>query len=410
MLTLYLRGMKVAIIGGGAAGYFAAISVKEHHPSAEVSILEKSTKVLAKVKVSGGGRCNVTNGCATTKQLLQGYPRGAKLLKKLFREFDNHTTQGWFEKHGVSLKTEKDGRVFPMSNSSQTIIDCLQEKINRLGIQVLMSSDVTSIRLEPDSIDLITKSKGSMAYDRVIITTGGSPKRSGFSWLEQAGVEIIPPVPSLFTFNMPQESITSLMGVVVNNAAVNIQGAKLKAEGPLLITHWGMSGPAILKLSSFGARLLADMNYQYKVQVNWVNVQNEELVKSTLTEITASNHHKLMVNLAPYDLPKRFWVYMLAKAGIEEHKKWGDLGKKAMNKLVTIMTNDVYQVSGKTTFKEEFVTCGGVSVSAINTQSLASTVDPRLYFAGEVLDIDGITGGYNFQAAWTTGFIAGQLK
>lgn len=401
--------MRVAIIGGGAAGFFAAISAKTHHPNSEVFIYEKSSKLLAKVKVSGGGRCNVTNGNEKVKNLLEGYPRGFKLLKNGFQVFDNKSTQKWFSDRGVSLKTEADLRVFPVSDSSQSIIDCLMTEVNQLGIKIEMGIDIHGIKPVDSGIQLIFKNGIETLFNKVIIATGGSPKLEGFDWLSALGHKIQPPVPSLFTFNMPNENIKNLMGLAVNEATVTVQGTKLTASGPLLITHWGMSGPAVLKLSSFGARNLSELSYHYKIQVNWSNLKNQELATNELQSNTKAHQGKILSNFKPFGLPERLWLFLLKKSELPIDKKWGELGKKGINKLVNTLTNDVYEVKGKTTFKEEFVTCGGVNLENIDAKSMQSLVCPNLYFAGEVLDIDGITGGYNFQAAWTTGFIAGQL-
>lgn len=402
--------MKVAVIGGGAAGFFATIHAKENHPNASVTIFEKSQKVLAKVKVSGGGRCNVTNGTDSITELTKGYPRGEKQLKKAFSVFNNRDTQAWFEKRGVKLFTQPDNRVFPTSNDSQTIIDCLLNETKRLGIQIRTGVGVSAIESIEGGIKLIFSENEFEVFDKVIIATGGSPKRTGFDWLEKLGHEIVEPVPSLFTFNMPNESVAELMGVVANNALVNIQGTKLKAQGALLITHWGMSGPVILKLSAFGARTLSEMNYHFKVQVNWICEPNYVKASETLREALEINPNKQISNIKPFTLPDRLWLFLLQRSEIPAEKKANELGKKQLNKLVNTLTNDEYSVSGKTTFKEEFVTCGGVSLSSVNFNTMESRVVPNLYFAGEVLDIDGITGGYNFQAAWTTGFIAGKLR
>ena len=402
--------MNVAIIGGGAAGFFAAIQVKENYPQATVSILEKSNKLLAKVKVSGGGRCNVTNGCERTSDLVKGYPRGANKLKKAFREFDNHKMQQWLRNRGVELKIEEDGRVFPASNDSQTIINCFMKEAERLNINIVNRCEVNRISSQGDRIVLSSNTHGDIVYDKIIIATGGSPKRSGLDWLEALGHSIEEPVPSLFTFNMPNEAITKLMGTVVENAIVSVQGTKLKSEGPLLITHWGMSGPAVLKLSAFGARDLANKNYQFYIQVNWINEVNNEVATQLLQNEFAKHPNKQISNIRLAGLPERLWLYLLHRIELSQDKKVSELGKKGINRLVNILTNDVYIVNGKTTFKEEFVTCGGVSLSSVNFGTMQSLAVPGLYFSGEVLDIDGITGGYNFQAAWTTAFIAGQLR
>jgi len=402
--------MEVAIIGGGAAGFFAAIAAKQNYPDAQVTIFEKSKKLLAKVKISGGGRCNVTNGCTNIKELTKAYPRGDKLLKKAFRVFKTNNTMEWFESRNVPLVIQDDNCVFPVSQDSQSIIDCFFKEARQLGVRIETSQGVTKIEPTAEHQLILHFKKGALhTFDKVIVTTGGSPKRSGLAWLEQLGHKIADPVPSLFTFNMPEESVTKLMGIVVEKTLTSIQGTKLKSDGPLLITHWGMSGPSILKLSAFGARILADNNYTFKVQVNWVNEPKHTIVQDYLTQIIQEHPNKILANYRPYLLPDRLWLYLLEKGGLPERKKWNELGKKGLNKLIALLTNDVYSVRGKTTFKEEFVTCGGVSLESIDTQTMQSKICPNLYFAGEVMDIDGITGGYNFQAAWTTAFIAGKL-
>lgn len=402
--------MKVAIIGGGAAGFFSAIAAKENYPSADVTIFEKSTKLLAKVKVSGGGRCNVTNACDSVEELCKAYPRGGKSLKKLFLRFSNKDTIKWFESRGVALKTQDDQCVFPKSNVSQSIIDCLINETKRLKITIKTSSSVSTIQGIDNQLILSFLNEENQLFDKVIVATGGSPKRSGFEWLEKLNHEIENPVPSLFTFNMPQESITSLMGITVPQTMVSIQGTKLKSNGALLVTHWGMSGPAILKLSAFGARILSDLDYQFTLQVNWVNQQNNELVANEIQQIIDNNPQKQLTSIRPFGLPTRLWEYLLVRVQFAHDKKWNQLGNKGLNKLVNLLTNDEYQVSGKTTFKEEFVTCGGISLESIDLKTMQSNVCKNLYYAGEVVDIDAITGGYNFQGAWTTGFIAGELK
>lgn len=409
--------MKIAVIGGGAAGFFAAISAKTHYPKAHVTLLEKTNKVLSKVKISGGGRCNVTNGCETTKELISGYPRGGRKLKKAFQLFDNKDTISWFESRGVRLKTESDGRVFPVSNDSQSIVDCLMKEINKLGIDLELKKGVRAIipfsetNSSSDKITLKFTDKNLLPekYDRIILATGGSPKRNNLEWIEKLGHDIVDPIPSLFTFNMPKESITELMGVVAQNTQVTIQGSKLKSSGPLLITHWGMSGPAILKLSAFGARPLFDLEYSFKIKVNWISIQNNEDILNTLLLLQSEHSKKKLSNIKPYKLVDRLWLFLLNKIEISPNKKWGELGQKSMNKLINIFTNDIFQVLGKTTFKEEFVTCGGVSLDHIDLTTMESQVCRGIYFAGELLNIDGITGGYNFQAAWTTGYISGRM-
>ncbi|MGM0478753.1 MAG: NAD(P)/FAD-dependent oxidoreductase [Bacteroidota bacterium] len=400
--------MKVGIIGGGAAGFFAAIHVKENFPEAQVDILEKSKKVLSKVKVSGGGRCNVTNACSSIAELSRAYPRGGKQLKKIFPQFYTTHTIDWFEKRNVPLVTQEDQCIFPRSQDSQTIIDCFLNECHRLGINILTQVSVNSIRKELGGFTLSTKT-ATFHYDKVIIATGGSPKRKGLTWLEDLGHEIKDPVPSLFTFNMPNEKITELMGVVVENTITRVKGQKLTASGPLLVTHWGMSGPAILVLSAFGARILEKENYAFTVQVNWVNEPNQQIVQHELKKLADQYGEKQLKNMRAFYLPSRLWNFLVEKTGLQTDRKWGEIGKKGINKLLNVLTNDDYEVRGKTTFKEEFVTCGGVSLESIDIKTMESKACPGLFFAGEVLDIDAITGGYNFQAAWTTGYIAGKL-
>ena len=401
--------MNIAIIGGGAAGFFSAINAKENYPKSNVVIFEKSQKVLSKVKVSGGGRCNVTNGCSSVNELIKAYPRGGKKLKKIFKEFNTTDTIKWFEAKKTPLYVQEDGRVFPKTDQSQTIINCLFKEIRRLSIYLELGTKIEKIEKVKDAIKLTFKSKEPQKFHKVIVATGGSPKIKGMEWIKELGHKIEPPVPSLFTFNMPNENIKKLMGLVVEKTIVNIQGTKLKSDGPLLVTHWGMSGPAILKLSAFGAKILHEKKYDFNIQVNWVNEVNNEKVANQLKEIIKNNPKKLISNIKPYLLPERLWDFIIEKSLLEKDKRWEELGNKGVNKLVSILTNDIYCVKGKTTFKEEFVTCGGVSLEDVNLNTMESKRCPGLYFAGEILDIDAVTGGYNFQAAWSTGFIAGKL-
>ncbi len=403
--------MNVAIIGGGAAGFFSAITVKENFPDAKVVIFEKSNQVLSKVKISGGGRCNVTNACDSVAELCKAYPRGGRELKKAFYVFNNKNAMEWFEKRGVQLSIQEDECVFPMSQDSQTIIDCFLSEITRLGIDIKTSYSVSSMIFQHDTFQLnfLGENQKSQLFDKVIVTTGGSPKRQGLDWLENLNHKIEFPVPSLFSFNIPDEAITELMGIVVENVMVRIQGTKIKSEGALLITHWGMSGPAILKLSSFGARELFDLNYETKIQINWTNEVNNELVFNELLKIAEENSYKLITNNHPYSIPSRLWIYFLEKCDLNPDRKWIELGKKGLNKLTNILCNDDYSVKGKAKFTDEYVTCGGVSLQSVDMSTMESKTCKGLYFAGEVLDIDGVTGGFNFQAAWTTAFIAGKL-
>ncbi len=401
--------MNIAIIGGGAAGFFAAISCKEHHPHARVTVLEKGSKLLTKVKVSGGGRCNVTHALFNNKLFSKNYPRGEKQLRKAFQHFDAQATIDWFKQRKVRLVAEADGRMFPDTNDSQTIVDCLINTAKKLSVSVRLNSPVVEIERQASGFLLYFKGAKTVLYDKVIVATGGSSKVEGFDWLRKLGHEITPPVPSLFTFNMPTEGIKSLMGVVANPASVKVQASKLQSQGPLLITHWGMSGPAILKLSAWGARELFEKAYQFKIQVNWLGNENEENFRNQLKGILEEVKKRNISNRNPFQLPARLWDFILEKTELQADEKWGDLNKKKLNRLINTLLNDEYTVSGKTTFKEEFVTCGGVSLQDINFDTMESRKCPGMYFAGEVLDIDGITGGFNFQAAWTTGFIAGKL-
>ena len=405
-----IKHMKVAIIGGGAAGFFAAIHVKENFPEAEVTIFEKSKKYLAKVKISGGGRCNVTNAATSISELSKAYPRGEKFLKKAFHQFDNKDMMRWLEERGVPLVIQEDNCVFPRSQNSQSIIDCFVSEAERLGVEMFLERRVSQVQAIDEKISLqFNGGEFVESFEKVIVATGGSPKRSGLTWLEELGLKVSDPLPSLYTFNMPTESVRDLMGIVVENVLVKVQSSKLRSEGPLLITHWGMSGPAILKLSAFGARLLAERNYDFSIHVNWVNEANHEKIKAELSDIALRNSNRQLSNYRPYGLPNRLWIYLLEKGDLSLQRKWNELGAKGINTLVRLLAEDIYKVDGKTTFKEEFVTCGGVSLDEINVKSMESKKIKNLFFCGEIMDIDGITGGYNFQAAWTSAFIAAKL-
>lgn len=398
---------KVAIIGGGAAGFFAAISAKQHWPLASVCILEKSNKFLAKVKISGGGRCNVTHHCPDIQELAKAYPRGEKQLRKAFHQFSATDTIEWFESRGVPLKTYPDGCIFPLANDSQVIIDSFLKACKQLGVELMLQQTISKIEPLTNGVKLV-QNEQEQFYDRVIVCTGGQPKLSNLNWLQELGLDIIEPQPSLFTFNMPKNPICELMGTVVANASAKIEGTKLTGRGPLLITHWGMSGPAILLLSAWGARILAEKNYQFHVLVNWLDDAKEDNLRAQLEQTSQAQAGKKMSNWNPTPLTNRLWLHLLERSEINPDLRWSELGKKGLNRLVNTLLNDRYQVQGKTTFKEEFVTAGGLSLSEIDFQTMRTKKIPQLSFAGEILDIDGITGGYNFQAAWTTGFIAGK--
>jgi predicted Rossmann fold flavoprotein len=362
---------------------------------------------LAKVKVSGGGRCNVTNATFNNRLLSENYPRGEKFLRKAFEQFDAKATVEWFESRDVALKTYPDQCIFPLSNESQSIIDCFWYEARKLGVELFTSQGVDAIKRTKNSFQLHFKDS-ELEVDRVIVTVGGQPKFSGLQWLVDIGHQIVPPVPSLFTFNMPQDPIRELMGIVVEKAVVRIEGQKLIGRGPLLITHWGMSGPAILQLSAWGARILAEKQYQCSILVNWLEDEKEEGLRAQIKQIVAAHGSKMISNHNPFPMPNRLWMFLLSKNEIDPASRWHDLAGKSLNKLVNTLINDRYEVKGKTTFKEEFVTAGGVDLAEIQVNTMESTVCPGLFFAGEVMDIDGITGGFNFQAAWTTGYIAGK--
>ena len=387
--------MKTAIIGGGAAGFFLAINLKEMSPQMEVTIFERSQRVLAKVEISGGGRCNCTNSFADVRDLSTVYPRGHRLMQRLMKGFSQRDAYEWFERHGVRLMTQDDECVFPASQDSHTIINCFVSEARRHGIDIRTGCRIASL----DELS---------CYDFIAVTTGGSPKHEGLRWLADLGHEITPPVPSLFTFRIDDERSHALMGTVVENATALLPGTKLKAQGPLLITHWGMSGPAILKLSSYGARLLAEHDYQQPLSVNWLSRRDEE-IKQELLRLAIEGGRKQLSSLHPEGIPARLWTYLSEKAlGQRVQSPWMSLNQKEINRLTNVLANDTYNIAGRAAFKEEFVTCGGISLEAVTPTTLESKHVPHLFFAGEVLDSDGITGGFNFQAAWTTAYTAAQ--
>lgn len=397
---------RLVVIGGGAAGFFCAVNAARMHPSLEVMLLEKTGKLLSKVKVSGGGRCNVTHSCFTISDMVRNYPRGANFLKKAFHQFFTTDTIQWYADRGVPLKTEDDGRMFPVSNSSQSIIDCLMKEANKYGVEIRMMSDVKSLKREGEQFTLELSDSRFVTADFVVIACGGYNKLSQFSWLQQLRHSIAEPVPSLFTFNMPGNAITQLMGVSVPEAAVKITGSNLTAKGPLLITHWGLSGPAVLRLSAWGARQLATDNWQFAIIINWIPEYNEQTLREYLQQLRFDIASQKIGNRNPFNLPQRLWQYLLQQSGIDEDKRWADLPAKEQNKLIANCCAQEFKIQGKTTFKEEFVTAGGIQLSEVDANTMQSKVVPHLYFAGEILDVDGITGGFNFQHAWTSGYIA----
>jgi predicted Rossmann fold flavoprotein len=397
---------KVVVIGGGAAGFFCAVNAARLNPELEVIIIEKTTKLLSKVKVSGGGRCNVTHHCFSIADMIKKYPRGASFLKKAFHHFFTTDTIEWFKERGVELKVEADGRMFPVTNSSETIVECLIRETNKYGVSILLNKEVKSLTKINDQWQLIFANDTSILADYVCIASGGYPKSIQFEWLKQTGHTIEEPAPSLFTFNMPGNPITALMGISVENVSVKIIGSKLAEQGPLLITHWGMSGPAVLKLSAWGAKELVAKDYTFFILVNWVPAFNEQTLKDHLQKIRFDIASQKISSRNPFALPARLWEYLLQQSGISEEIRWADLPGKEQNKLIKNLCAQEFSVKGKTTFKEEFVTAGGIVLNEIDHNTMQSKVAENLFFAGEVLDVDGITGGFNFQNAWTTGFIA----
>jgi predicted Rossmann fold flavoprotein len=403
-----MASKKVVIIGGGAAGFFCAIQIAEQHPDWDIRILEKSSKILSKVKVSGGGRCNVTHACPDVEKLLQKYPRGQRFLKKSFYQFATQQTIEWFAKNGVKLHTEKDGRMFPMTNDSETIIQCLMQKVNQYKIQVCMNHDVTGVK-KINTIFEITLGNGqTMQADAVCMATGGMLKSNTFPWLLQMGHTIIDPVPSLFTFNVVEKNITTLMGVAVENATIQWKGTKWMERGPLLITHWGISGPAAIKLSAWCAREMAEANYEGAILINWTPEYNEQTLKMEWLNFRQDYGKREMGSKNPFDLPQRLWHYFLQASQIDLKTKWADLKNTAQQQLIQQLTRTTLNIKGKTTFKEEFVTCGGVDLNDIDSLTMESKMVAQLHFAGEMMDVDGITGGFNFQHAWTSGWLAAQ--
>ena len=394
------------VIGGGAAGFFCAVNAARMNPLLRVIILEKSSKVLSKVKVSGGGRCNVTHACFDVQELSKRYPRGEHFVRKAFHQFFTKDTIQWFEERGVRLKQEPDGRMFPVTDSSQTIIDCLLREVNKYHVELLLNREVKQLKPENEQWEIELGNTEKIIADYVCIASGGFPKLQQFDWLKGTDHRIVAPVPSLFTFNMPKHPITELMGVVVPEATIKIQSTKLKNTGPLLITHWGLSGPCVLKLSAWGARELQERNYDFIINVNWLNDAKEQEIKDQLQLIRNTKGAQKIANNNLFHLPNRLWAFLLQQAGVKDEWRWADLPSKEQNKLVQLLCNHEFQVKGKTTFKEEFVTAGGVDLKQVDANTMQSKLHPNLFFAGEILDVDGITGGFNFQHAWTSGFIA----
>lgn len=400
---------RLVVIGGGAAGFFCAVNAARLHPQLEVCLLEKTNKLLSKVKVSGGGRCNVTHALNSISEMVKRYPRGTQFLKKSFALFFVQDTIRWFGDRGVALKAEDDGRMFPVTDSSQTIIDCLLKEADQHRVKVQMQSDVSKIVKQEDGWLLHLQDGRTIIARYICVAAGGYAQMEKFSWLQELGHTIEPPAPSLFTFNMPQNPVTALMGVSVPRAQVKIAGTKLQESGPLLITHWGMSGPVVLRLSAWGARLLQSQQYTFTLLVNWLPDHHENSLRESWPEIRLSMGGQMIHGKNPFALPQRLWHFLLQQAGIHEDARWSELPGREQNKLIRYLTGMEFPVKGKTTFKEEFVTCGGVRLSEIDPNTMESRIAPGLFFAGEIMDVDGITGGFNFQHAWTSGWVAAQL-
>ena len=397
---------KLVVIGGGAAGFFCAINAARLQPKLEVIILEKTNKLLSKVKVSGGGRCNVTHSNFSIGDMIKKYPRGDKFLKKAFHHFFTTDTVNWFLERGIETKTEKDGRMFPASNDSQTIVDCFLKDASKYKVKIEVNTDVADLKYRDSKWAITTSLDKIIEADFVCIASGGFMKMANAKWLSLLGHAIAPPVPSLFTFNMPSNTITKLMGLSVENVRVKIAGEKLETDGPLLITHWGLSGPAILKMSAYAALILADKNYDFTVVVNWLPFYNENSLREKMQLLRFDMATTKMQNKNPFMLPSRLWEYLLLESGIKEGIKWADLPAKEQNLLIKNLCLQSFKIKGKTTFKEEFVTAGGVNTDEINVNTMESKLQKNLFFAGEVINVDGVTGGFNFQNAWTTGWIA----
>lgn len=399
---------KLVVIGGGAAGFFCAVNAAESDPTLEIVILEKHNKLLSKVRISGGGRCNVTHSCFSISEMIKNYPRGGNFLKKAFRFFFTSDTIEWFTKRGVALKTEPDGRMFPVSNSSESIIDCLMKEVNRYGIRIQMNREVKNVKFQNQKFKIELADSSTMEADYVCVACGGYSKPGQFNWLQSLGHTFEEPVPSLFTFNIPDNPIKDLMGISVENVLIKIAGTKYLQHGPVLITHWGLSGPAVLKLSAFAARDLHNMQYSFKIIVNWVPVYNEYTLREKLLGSRTEMGAQKIINKNPFQLPQRLWKYLIGQSGIDENMRWADLPSKLQNMLLKNLCMQEFSVRGKTTFKEEFVTAGGIHLAEIGAGDMESKLVPGLFFAGEIMNVDGITGGFNFQHAWTSGWIAGK--
>lgn len=396
---------KIVIIGGGASGFFAAINLAEKHPDYQILILEKTNKLLSKVKVSGGGRCNVTNHCFDNSELVKNYPRGHKELMQVFARFSVKDTIVWFKEHGIELKAEEDGRMFPITDSSQTIIDCFLKLASKYNIKIITQCEVFAIKKSNDHFKIKTSIE-ELTADIVICSAGGFNKSEGYNFIKNLGHTIVEPIPSLFTINLPNENIKkTLQGISVQCAQVKIAGSKLNYSGPLLITHWGLSGPAVLKLSAFAAHEFYNNEYKAKIMINWAYPLSMAEVETELKQIQKTKHKALPYSTALFNLPKRLWEFLCERSDIPDNKPWAELNKQQLQKLSETICNSSFNMEGKTTFKEEFVSCGGINLKEVDFKTMQSKIVPGLFFCGEVLNIDGITGGFNFQNAWSTAWI-----
>lgn len=399
--------LKCLIIGGGAAGFFAAIACAKSYPHTQVILLEAGRQPLTKVRISGGGRCNVTHHCFDPAQLIQYYPRGGKALRGAFTRFHPQHTVAWFNSHGVELKTESDGRMFPVTDNSETIVNCLLETAKQAGVILRVNTPVKWVRKIDKGFEVELRIGEFIECDRLLIATGSNIL--GYQWAQGLGHKIETPVPSLFTLQIKDPRLQELAGVSVENISLRLLADKNKLEqtGPLLITHWGVSGPAVLKLSAYGARILHEARYRMPLLINWIPTYNAETLRQLLLETKVSYPKRKIFSYAPIDLPKRLWQQLVSYIGINDQTPWAELSKKGLNQLIEELTQGRYQIEGKGVFKEEFVTCGGVNLKEIDFKTMESKICPGLYFAGEILDIDGVTGGFNFQSAWTTAWIGG---
>jgi predicted Rossmann fold flavoprotein len=398
---------KIAIIGGGAAGFFAAIACGRANPANEVSIYERGSEFLTKVRISGGGRCNVTHACFEPRAMSERYPRGERALISPLHRFSPSDTVAWFEERGVPIKTEEDGRMFPVTDSSETIIDCLMNEATAAGVRLFSRKGIETVTRSANGFELAFASGETTTCDRLLLSTGGTRSMSGERIARALGHTLMPAVPSLFSFHAATPWLRSLPGVSVQNVEASVPGSGLREQGALLITHQGVSGPAILRLSAWGARILHGKDYEFILRINWIPALNEEEIRAQLQSFRHSNPNRYVTNSPLASLPARLWEQLVLAAGIDRDTRWTTLSRPNANALAHLLARTELEVNGKSLNKEEFVTCGGVDLREVNFKTMESRITPRLYFAGELLDIDGITGGFNFQAAWTTGWIAG---